>query len=172
MTVHLSDEQLNEILDDIEDRPAHRHLNACDECRARLEELQAVFAALEALPEQPLRRDLTESVLARLPEKRRAGSWPLAIQSALAVALLAFLAGEFGFSADLLLSQLTNWFSVPEIPTFVLPSFNFTMSDFQWPSLGLELSSFNLTLLFASAALLWLVGNFSLLRGNRLRTRK
>ncbi|MFZ5905066.1 MAG: anti-sigma factor family protein [Chloroflexota bacterium] len=174
MTVHLSDDQFNEILDDRAGEAARRHLDACAECRARLAELQVVFTALEALPEQPLRRDLTASVLARLPEKRRARawSWTLAIQSALAVFLLAFLAREFGFSTDALLPQLTNWLSAIQIPTFALPSFNFTMIDFQLPSFDFELSSFNLTILFASAALLWLVGNFSLLRGNGLRTRK
>ncbi len=174
MTVHLSDEQLNEILDDRAGEAARRHLDACDECRARFAELQAVFTALEALPEQPLRRDLTASVLARLPEKRRARawSWTLAIQSALAAALLAFQAREFGFSADALLPQVTSWLSILQVPTFILPSFNFALADLQLPSFGVEFSSFNLTLLLASAALLWLVGNFSLLRGDGLRTRK
>lgn len=174
MTEHLSDEQLNEILDGSEDKSARRHLDACGACRARLAELQAVFAALEAVPEQPLRRDLTASVLARLPEERRARawSWPLAIQSAMVIVLLAFLAGEFGFSTNALLPQVTSWLSILQIPTFVLPSLDFALTDFQLPSFDFEISTFNLTLLFASAALLWLVGNFSLLRGNGLRTRK
>jgi hypothetical protein len=174
MTMHLSDEQLNEILDDRADEAARRHLDACSQCRTRLDELRIVFTALEAVSEQPLRRDLTASVLTRLPEKKRAraGSWTLAIQSALAAVLLAFLASEFGMSTDSFLPQLTGWLSIPQIPTFVLPAFDFSITDFQWPSLGFELSSFNLTLLLASAALLWLVGNFSLLRGNGLRTRK
>lgn len=69
--MHLDEELLNEYLDNVLDaqqrQRAEAHLAGCPDCRARLDELQAVFLALEALPESPLAHDLSAGVLRALP---------------------------------------------------------------------------------------------------------
>jgi anti-sigma factor RsiW len=99
---HPDDETLNEYLDDALDAAirAHvaAHLAACPHCAARLESLRALFTALEALPEEPLARDLSAGVLARLPrpvEKLAVPPtmrWVVAAQALAAVMLLAMVA--------------------------------------------------------------------------------
>ncbi len=52
--MHLTDEQLNEYLDNEstdERAQIESHLSSCDECAARLSTLQNLFAELESLPE-------------------------------------------------------------------------------------------------------------------------
>jgi len=58
--MHLTDEQLNEYLDnEIVDRAdIESHLASCGECAARLTALQTLFAELDSLPELELTRDL------------------------------------------------------------------------------------------------------------------
>jgi anti-sigma factor RsiW len=64
---HLDDSTLNEYLDSAltPDRRADagRHLAACRECAARLDRMQALFAALDSLPDLQLERDLAPGVL-------------------------------------------------------------------------------------------------------------
>jgi anti-sigma factor RsiW len=94
---HLTETLLNEYLDAALDsfsrRQAETHLAACPACRARLDELQATFAALETVPEQALGRDLAPGVLIRLPRRRERLCWRLvlAAQAAGALGLLAWL---------------------------------------------------------------------------------
>ena len=58
--MHLTDEQLNEYLDNETANRAEieTHLDSCDECAARLSTLQTLFADLDSLPEVTLSRDL------------------------------------------------------------------------------------------------------------------
>ena len=71
---YLSDFQLNEYLDNIPDpstrRAAEAHLIDCDECRARLDEIQSVFSTLKSLPDVKLSHDLSTSIASRLPQRR------------------------------------------------------------------------------------------------------
>ena len=61
---------LNEYLDGALTPPARSalkaHLAGCSECAARLDELRALFATIESLPDLPLGHDLTPGVLAAL----------------------------------------------------------------------------------------------------------
>jgi anti-sigma factor RsiW len=72
---HLTDEMLNEFLDQALDRPAHAaaeaHLAACGQCAARLAELGAVFVNLAALPDRPLEHDLTPGVMSAVRRHQR-----------------------------------------------------------------------------------------------------
>ena len=77
--MHLDDSTLNELLDGrLEAEPtrqARQHLRACQDCRARRDQLQGLTASLAMLTEIPLRRDLVQPVLARLGQSRRRYSW-------------------------------------------------------------------------------------------------
>ncbi len=67
---HLTDSQLNEYLDRAlgrsERQAVEAHMAGCGECRARLAELQRLFASLENLPERKLQSDLSAGILERL----------------------------------------------------------------------------------------------------------
>ena len=66
--MHLTDEQLNEYLDnEIVDRAqVELHLFACDDCAARLTALRALFDEIESLPELALSRDIAAPVTRRI----------------------------------------------------------------------------------------------------------
>jgi anti-sigma factor RsiW len=102
---HLTDENLNELLDHALDAHAQAvagaHLAGCQACSARLDSMRALFARLEALPDIAIERDLSVSVVealrqaapAPLPAARRAPRMAgliFAGQAALAAILLAF----------------------------------------------------------------------------------
>lgn len=101
-TQHPSDETLNEYLDGVLDAPARArvdaHLAGCLQCAARLEAVRALFAELEALPDEPLARDLSAGVLAHLRQPEHALSslpalrWVVAMQALAALMLLAVAA--------------------------------------------------------------------------------
>lgn len=59
--MHLTEEQLNEYLDNESTQRAQieAHLSSCDECTARLTALQALFDEIESLPELELTHSLT-----------------------------------------------------------------------------------------------------------------
>lgn len=102
--IHLDEDVLNEYLDDLLDagqaRTVEAHLEGCPACRQRLDMLRAVFQALDDLPDEPLTRDLSAVILARLPatqaqplpRARQSGtwlaSWRLPVLQALAAILL------------------------------------------------------------------------------------
>ncbi|MBI3241993.1 MAG: zf-HC2 domain-containing protein, partial [Chloroflexi bacterium] len=71
---HLDDIAFNEYLDSALDPARHAeveaHLAACPDCAARLAGLRALFAALESLPDVPLERDLSSSVVTALRKSR------------------------------------------------------------------------------------------------------
>lgn len=174
---HLTDKQLNEYLDagTHVDRYTHTHLDACSDCRARFEELCAVFTALESLPEVKPPRDLTQSILARLPQKQTSPAWKwlFAAQTFGALAIASWLASSFELPASILTYQpptfdslLASLFAFLSSFSFELPSFDIHLSSFIF-----DLSTFNLTLLIVSAAALWVVGNGLLLRAPARRSR-
>ncbi len=67
---HISDNLLNEYLDQQLDTAVHErltaHLTTCNDCQLRLSEAEQLFATLDALPEIPLMGDLSRQVVARL----------------------------------------------------------------------------------------------------------
>ena len=188
---HLTDTQLNEYLDNaIDETIKHKfdaHLQICEDCSARLDELKVLFANIESLPEVNLRRDLSPSVLARLPQKHR-------ILTPFFAAQLGTALGVF-FWLSMQVTKLISTFSF-EFPQFAMPTFQFAMPTFQPPDLYslfsifyslftlphfpssifnlstfqfsnipiFDISNFSLALISLSIFILWLVGNISLLR--------
>jgi predicted anti-sigma-YlaC factor YlaD len=173
---HLSEETLNEYLDNALAPSAHAaadaHLAACAACMAELKTLRSLFAAIESLPEAALERDISAAVVARLGQRAgvpRVIRWALAGQ-ALAVAVILLLAWPlFDLSAmdlpillDLpsLTQLLSVWAAQQDAwvraigQINVLPSFSLPID----PS-----SATLLVLMLVSACLLWLVGNGLLL---------
>jgi len=172
---HLSDETLNEYLDGTLASPerdaADGHLAGCVDCRARLGELNGLFAALADLPDVALERDISEAVRAALkgrvvvPRGMRlallAQGLALPVILALAWPLLKVETALAGFSAPLSLpsfsaADLAGRFAA--LAAFSLPAFKLSFS------LGLDPPAIWITLTLVSAGLLWLVGNALLLR--------
>ncbi len=181
---HLDETALHEYLDRALDPAAHAgveaHLAGCSTCTARLAELQALFTALEALPDVPLQRDLSLAVVEAIRPARVASpalQWAVVAQLAAAVALLVFawpkIAGQFaGFVTGQIGAQvvagIVNTFRLlsAQWPAMLVPAM-----DLSVPSLGvtryapaLHLSPLSWWLLIAAALVLWLVGNGLLLR--------
>ena len=172
---HLTDETLNEYLDDALTNPARTeaetHLRNCADCAARLAELSLVFSALASLPDFELERDLSASVVRRLtprPVLPRPIQWVVGLQ--FAAALTTLIAS---------LPVLQSMF-VFNVPAFTLPSLLEVLARYDEimlnvqaffagirqpePSLGLNLSSLFITVTVFSVTLLWVVGNGLLLR--------
>ena len=100
---HPPDERLNEYLDGELSPQAHSalqaHLAACAPCASRLEALQALFSAIESLPDLALERDLSPAILESITRRQPAPvlePQPYAlrlvfiIQAVLALLLLGF----------------------------------------------------------------------------------
>ncbi len=190
---HLSDEQLNEYVDEAlapsARSAAAAHLATCPDCAARLSSLSLVFSELAQLPPAPLRRDLRAGVMAAVRAQRPTALRPLAdpkrrpvqlvfgLQLLAAFALLAFawpflapLAGLQRIFAPGIFGGLAA-----ELTGAGLPSANLWPTVQGWLA-GLGTQS---ALLFAvvpsplvvglvllAAGLLWLLGNALLLRPN------
>ncbi len=177
--MHLTDDQLNEYLDNesAERAQIDLHLASCSECAARLTALKTLFAELDSLPELELTHSIREASLwdaARfittpnlpVPQLPRWLTLTASLQAVLALITLIVAAP---FVANLLpaietpsltvmliqlQAQWTTWLDV--LSTLQLP---------QFPQLPpLEISSLMLTLTLAGASVLWLVGNGLLLR--------
>jgi hypothetical protein len=187
---HLTDSQLNEYLDNALDAAPRRgvqaHLQSCDDCRARLEEIQLVFDSLADLPEARLARDLSSSVLMQLPKRQtRVWTWAFAAQLGAALGALLWLSMEMAQSAPPLFSALRlPQFALPgpvsvisgfQLPApdslFIIPGLRFPIPAFRLPVLDLQLSTFNLVFLVTASLALWVIGNTTLLR-DRMETRK
>jgi len=176
--MHLTDEQLNEYLDnEILDRAqAELHLSSCDDCAARLAALQVLFDEIGSLPELALSSDIAAPIMRRVDERAAALAVPrslrltVTLQAALAVIAIIFAAPivmQF-FSpylsriqtpsfADMFLQLETQWtFWLDRLAQFQLP----TMPQIP----GVELSGSFIMLTVAGASVLWLVGNRLLLR--------
>lgn len=169
--MHLTDDQLNEYLDnEIADRThIESHLASCGECAARLTALQSLFAELDSLPEV----ELTRSIAARItlhatssPQLPRGLTLTATLQAALALIALLVAAPfvmnllpplETPSFTEVLIQLQSQWFTI----------FN-TITGYQLPSLPtlppLQIPTLTLSLALTFASLLWLVGNGLLLR--------
>ena len=188
---HLDDFTLNEYLDFALDESARAeaatHLQACADCRARLEELQMLFTELEDLPEAHLEHDLTPGILVRLPRKepaRTTRTWTRAFAAQLGVVIGFFF--WLGMQIVPLIrtpqSVLSNLPTIEirtllmrllslqiSIPEFQFPVFNYQIPtiNFQLPTLSIQISTANVIALAISTLLFWVVGNVILLRGRQ-----
>jgi len=176
--MHLTDEQLNEYLDNetMEGALIEAHLSSCGECVARLTALQALFEEIESLPEL----ELTHSLAARFtltsklfPQFPRWLTLTAILQAAFAVITIIFSAPyvassiepysqlfalptltdvwldiQLGFTAWI---QSLGSISLPEIPSnvFTLPS---------------EITPGILALSVMGMFVIWMFGNWWLLR--------
>ena len=169
--MHLTDEQLNEYLDEAttERVQIEAHLSSCDECAARLSTLQNLFIELDSLPELELTRDfaapftLRPILPAQLPKFLTLTAF---LQAAVALAALII---AIPFVSALLpqieppsftkiffqiQSQWTVW--LDQLSTLALPTFQ----PINLPTF--EMSSLLFTL--AGVSVLWILGNGLLLR--------
>ena len=167
---HLTDELLNEYLDDeLKDRAeVELHLSQCADCAARLTTLQALFTEIESLPELTLSRNIAA------PFTRRDNGFALPNWLKLTAALQATLALVTAIVAAPFITEFLPTFQLPSLASVLLQlqsQWNVwltLLSAFQLPTLpelpALEISSLALTLTIAGVSMLWLVGNGLLLR--------
>ena len=169
--MHLTDDQLNEYLDEATNERAQieAHLSSCSECAARLSTLQNLFTELDFLPELALTKSLAApftlrpSLPAQLPK-----FLTLTASLQAAVALVALIIAIPFVSALLpqieppsftklffqIQSQWTVW--LDQLSTLTLPTFQ----PINLPTF--EMSSLLFTL--AGVSVLWILGNGLLLR--------
>lgn len=171
--MHLTDEQLNEYLDNESANHAEiaSHLDSCDECAARLSALQALFADLDSLPEVTLSRNLAARFSLRPSLPAQLPRW-LTLTATLqaAAALVALIVAIPFFSIMLpkvetpsfttwlfeLQSLWTSWLDT--LSNYQLPNFQFT----NLPTYPVELSTLFIAL--AIVSIFWIFGNGLLLR--------
>lgn len=174
--MHLTDEQLNEYLDNETANRAEikTHLDSCDECAARLSTLQALFADLDSLPEVTLSHDIAARFRRRPSLVPQLPPW-LTLTAFLqaAAALVALIVAIPFFSIMLpkvetpsfttwlfeLQSLWTSWLDT--LSNYQLPNFQFT----NLPTYPVELSTLFIAL--AIVSIFWIFGNGLLLRNNR-----
>jgi hypothetical protein len=182
----LLNEYLDRSLEPGQQEIIERHLQDCEECRTRLSELRQLFAAIEALPESSLERDLSAAVLSKIrsePEKPIL-AWPklaFILQSVAAAAILAVswpvIAGgllEFTFqpSAGPTATWLVEIFQFWPIETQQILQIvqRAGLQNLDWMR---QLFSLNQPALLVWTAclgitfILWLVGNSFLLKSQR-----
>jgi len=176
--MHLTDEQLNEYLDnEIVDRAqAELHLSSCDDCAARLTALRALFHEIESLPELALSNDIAAPIMRRIggravvPAVPRSLRLTVTLQAALAVIVIIF-------AAPIVMQFISPYLSRIQMPSFVdmfllvqtqWSTWLDVLSQFQLPTMpqipDIELSGLFIMLTVAGASALWLVGNRLLLR--------
>ncbi len=168
--MHLTDDQLNEYLDNESSERAQieSHLASCADCAARFAVLQTLFAELDSLPEV----ELTHSIAARFtaqgqltPQLPRWLTLTATLQAALALIAL-IVAAPFVMNllpaidtpsfTEILIRIQTQWLTLLD-----------TFTDFQLPAFSLpplQIPTLTLSLTLVGASLLWLVGNGLLLR--------
>ncbi len=131
MIDHVDDSTLSEYLDAAlppnQTAEVEAHLAACPDCAARLTPQRALFAALNALPDEVLTRDLSVGVLARLPQAPAPRITPMAraifaIQALCALILLSIIGAiglQLPFSfGNVSLRQVLNQFIMDALTTF------------------------------------------------------
>ena len=169
--MHLTDEQLNEYLDNESAERAHieSHLAECADCAARLTALQALIAEIESLPEL----ELTHSIAARftLPASLPANlprflTLTATLQAAIALLILR-LAAPF-------ITNLLPNIETPSLTGILLQlqrqwiTWLNLFSSFQLPTLpqlpAPEVSSLMLAWTLVGVSGLWVLGNAWLLR--------
>ena len=190
---HLSDELLNtylgQMLDEVTQQSVEAHLTMCEQCSAQLSELEILFSTLVDLPDMPLTHDLTPGVLERLPKVAPIPAlWrqpAFLMQSLLTIILLAVnmpILRELGQQAIMwrkkillptlqllqfpslskIVTQLTPLLSWKPQFSLTLPELSFTLPTL--PPLPVSLDANIVLMLVLSAGMLWMIGNFSLLR--------
>jgi anti-sigma factor RsiW len=190
---HLSDETLNELLDQTLEAPARdaaaAHLATCAACAGRLDSLRAVFSGLADLPPAPLGRDLRAGVMAAVRQqqpahlrmiadpKQPAFQAIFALQLLAALALLAFawpfvaalaqperLLGAGGLGTDNIAAGLASaWVSFSSLWPALQRWLSNVVSQPEVP-LADVLPPVAASLVLVTAGLLWLLGNALLLR--------
>ncbi len=172
--MHLTDEQLNEYLDNETANRAEieTHLDSCDECAARLSDLQTLFADLDSLPEVTLSHDLAARFRPRPSLVPQLPRWLTLTASLQAAAALVALIVAIPFFSVMLpkveMPSFTTWFF--EIQS-LWTSWLDTISTFQMPTFQpsniptLEMSTLFIAL--AIVSIFWIFGNGLLLRNNR-----
>lgn len=170
--MHLTDEQLNEYLDnEIQGRTQiELHLASCDECAARLTALQALFAEIESLPDL----ELTQSIAARFapspsrPVPQLPGWLTLTATLQAALALIAII-----MAAPMIMNLLPAIQTPSLTEVFMQVQSQWMawldmLSQFQMPVMPeipvIELSSLVIAFTLALVSIFWLVGNGLLLR--------
>ena len=167
----LLQEYLDDTLDDETRQAVEAHLASSAAARAQLAELQALFSSLDALPELPLTRDLSEAVVAEIGQETVAATplprwlWGLLLGQVLIALLL------LGNVWALLLDWLGNgrqlageWISAVELPTLTFFDQFWAEVTAVWhspnfPNLSIDLPTSQWALLFGLALLVWLAGN-------------
>ena len=174
---HLTDTQLNEYLDNVLESTARAqmaaHLSDCADCRARLVSLRTVFQALNSLPEETPRRDLTPFVLQSLPRRPSGLAWRLvfAVQAGMSLGLLALFAPIVMDRLAGIVQGLAGRFADLEVkfPALVVPQFSLPVIRLPHPpilALPITITQNNSAIwltLGIAAALLFVVGNLSLI---------
>ena len=187
---HISEERMNTYLDEMLDETSRQkvesHLDTCDQCSAQVNEMKALFSALADLPDVPLTRDLASGVLAQLPIPIK---FPIlwrqpafVIQALLTIFLLILnfpmlrtLGQQIALWSDKIVLPSMQFPSLAEMVTqltrLLTWKFQFSLS---LPEPVLTIPPFlilpfspdtnNVLVLCIFAGLLWVVGNFSLLR--------
>jgi hypothetical protein len=173
--MHLSDEQLNEYLDNETDDRAQieLHLAACAECSTRLFVLQELFHEIESLPEL----NISPEFAARFAPSQNLSLWPLRALVLTVTLQVALAAVAMIVAAPFVMQFLSHYASGIPAPSFgelflqiqrQWAAWLDMLSTFQVPSIPtlpvLEISGLMLTLALLSASLLWLIGNGLLLR--------
>jgi hypothetical protein len=165
--MHLTDEQLNEYLDNetTERAQIETHLASCADCAARLIALQVLFAEIESLPEVELARPLAPRLAPQAFSLPRWLTLTASLQAALALIAL-IVAAPFVMNllpaidtpsfTEILFQIQSQWLTLLD-----------TFTNYQFPSYSLpplQIPTLTLSLTLAAASLLWLVGNGLLLR--------
>lgn len=173
--MHLTDEQLNEYLDNEIKDPAQveLHLSSCEDCAARFAAQQALFDEIESLPEVTLSRSLAAPITRRVSEREslpRSLGLTVILQTAAAAIAIIFAAP---FVGEWISPYLTDIQAPPIADAFLQLQSQWMiwlaiLSQFQMPTMPeipvTEVSSLALMFIVIGVTLLWLVGNRLLLR--------
>ena len=175
LTNHITDEKLNEYLDNEIKDPAQveLHLSSCADCAARLATLRALFSEIESLPELALSHDIAVPItrrisgLATLPRSLRL---TMILQAAAAIVALIF-AAPFVMQLISLYASSLQVLSVADVFMRLQTQWRTwldMLSQFQLPRIPeipvIELSGLFIMLTVVGVSLLWLIGNGLLLR--------
>ncbi len=182
MTEHLPDDLLNEYLDGYlsasQTDTVETHLATCAGCAARAQSLRVLFTTLDDLPDLPLNKDFSKSVLRAVrPEVALPRPWKWAVWGQLALtALLIALALPTILQSEWITALHLSPDFFPEPLTNASVVFNeFTQTISQTVAQGMArfqaLQSPNLPFsinvlipILLATGLLWLVGNGLLLK--------
>jgi len=173
--MHLTDEQLNEYLDNEtnEREQIELHLHSCNECNARFSDLQNLFLELDSLPDLQLTRDLSTRFVSSGQLTLHLPRWlTLTVFAQATLALIALIIS---------IPFITTYIPQIDFNSLTSPLFEIqslwntwldSLSTLQLPTIPelpipvLEMSS--LLLALAGIFVIWIFGNGILLR-NQIR---